>query len=93
MTYQEMRENAKKNMAPNCRVCKECNGIVCKGEIPGVGAKGNGGNGFTICIDFLSSVKIKMDTIIKMKVRILQSRCSGVISVSNFCSSSSRNET
>ncbi|NYB75016.1 alpha-hydroxy-acid oxidizing protein [Sedimentibacter hydroxybenzoicus DSM 7310] len=62
MNYNEVLQNAKEKMAPNCRVCKECNGIVCKGEIPGTGGKGNG-NAFKICVDFLSSVKIKLDTI------------------------------
>ena len=49
-------------MALNCRVCKECNGVICKGEIPGTGGKGSG-NAFKSSIDFLSSVKISMDTI------------------------------
>ena len=62
MTYQELLENARKRMAPQCRVCKECNGVVCKGEIPGTGGKGSGA-AFKICIDFLNSVKIKLDTI------------------------------
>lgn len=66
MNYQEVLENAKKKMAPNCRVCKECNGVVCKGEIPGVGGKGNG-NAFKVCIDYLASVKIKLDTIYENK--------------------------
>jgi isopentenyl diphosphate isomerase/L-lactate dehydrogenase-like FMN-dependent dehydrogenase len=62
MTYQELLENARKKMAPQCRVCKECNGVVCKGEIPGTGGKGSGA-AFKICLDFLYSVKIKLDTI------------------------------
>lgn len=62
MTYQELLENARKKMAPNCRVCKECNGIVCKGEIPGTGGKGNG-RAFTESVEFLASVKINLDTI------------------------------
>lgn len=62
MTYQELLKNARSKMAPQCRVCKECNGVVCKGEIPGTGGKGSGA-AFKICLDFLSSVKIKLDTI------------------------------
>lgn len=62
MNYQELLEKAREKMAPNCRVCKECNGVVCKGEIPGTGGKGNG-NAFKVCVDFLASVKINMDTI------------------------------
>jgi 4-hydroxymandelate oxidase len=64
MDYKELLDRARKKMAPNCRVCKECNGVVCKGEIPGTGGKGNG-NAFKACIDFLASVKINMDTIYK----------------------------
>lgn len=62
MNYQEVLENAKIRMAPNCRVCKVCNGIVCRGEIPGVGGKGSG-NGFTVCNEFLSSIKLNMDVL------------------------------
>ncbi|HKM02210.1 MAG TPA: alpha-hydroxy-acid oxidizing protein [Sedimentibacter sp.] len=64
MNYQELLNSAREKMAPNCRVCKECNGLVCKGEIPGTGGKGNG-NAFKICVDFLASVKINLDTIYK----------------------------
>ena len=64
MNYQELLNRAREKMAPNCRVCRECNGIACKGEIPGTGGKGNG-NAFKVCIDFLASVKINMDTIYK----------------------------
>lgn len=66
MTYQEVLANAKKNMAPNCRVCRECNGIVCRGEIPGVGGKGTG-NAFTVNYEYLSKIKINMDTIYENK--------------------------
>lgn len=40
MTYQEVLENARKRMAPRCRVCPECNGIACKGVMPGPAGKG-----------------------------------------------------
>ena len=36
MTYQEIWDKARSVMGPNCRVCPECNGKACKGEIPGV---------------------------------------------------------
>ncbi len=62
MTYQELLSAARKNMSPKCRVCPECNGIACKGELPGVGGYGNG-RGFTNCVEFLRQLKIEMDTI------------------------------
>jgi len=66
MNYQELLESAREKIAPQCRVCKECNGVVCRGEIPGTGGKGSGA-AFKICLDFLSSVKIKLDTIYENK--------------------------
>ena len=29
-------------MSLKCRECKECNGIACRGEIPGLGGKDTG---------------------------------------------------
>lgn len=66
MTYQEVLANAKTNMAPKCRVCKECNGLACRGEIPGVGGKGTG-NAFVVNYEYLSKIKINMDTIYENK--------------------------
>ena len=66
MTYQEVLANAKKNMAPNCRVCRECNGLACRGEIPGTGGKGTG-NSFVINYAYLAGIKINMDTIYENK--------------------------
>lgn len=62
MEYREILENARKVMAPNCRVCRECNGVACRGEIPGTGGKGTG-SAFTHSYKFLASVKIHMDLI------------------------------
>jgi isopentenyl diphosphate isomerase/L-lactate dehydrogenase-like FMN-dependent dehydrogenase len=62
MTYEELRKNARKNMAPTCRVCRECDGVACRGEIPGVGGKGTGGAFVRNC-EMLARVKINMDLI------------------------------
>lgn len=66
MTYEEILTEARRNMAPKCRVCKECNGQACRGEIPGVGGKGTG-NSFVANYAFLSRIKINMDTIYENK--------------------------
>lgn len=66
MTYQDVLESAKKNMAPKCRVCRECNGIACRGEIPGVGGKGTGSS-FIRNYEALGKVKINMDLIYENK--------------------------
>lgn len=41
MTYQEVLDCARKRMAPRCKVCPECNGIACKGVMPGPAGKGS----------------------------------------------------
>lgn len=62
MTYRELLENAKKNMAPKCRVCRECNGVSCRGEIPGTGGIGTGSS-FMRNYDALAKIKVNMDLI------------------------------
>ena len=62
MNYREMLDKARQNMKPKCRVCPECNGIACRGELPGTGGYGNG-RSFTVCREYLKSVKICMDTL------------------------------
>jgi 4-hydroxymandelate oxidase len=62
MTLEEIRENARKIMAPNCRVCPVCDGRACRGEIPGVGAMGDGSS-WSACTEFLRRVRLNMDTV------------------------------
>lgn len=66
MDYNEIRENAKEILAPLCLVCKECNGVACRGWVPGVGAKGTG-NSFIRNYDYLQQVKLVMDMIYEGK--------------------------
>ncbi|NCB51650.1 MAG: alpha-hydroxy-acid oxidizing protein [Clostridia bacterium] len=62
MTMNEIWENARGRMAPNCQVCKECNGVACKGKLPGVGAAGDASS-WTACMEFLKQVKLNLDTV------------------------------
>ncbi len=62
MTYEEVLIKAKEVLAPKCRVCKICDGVACKGEIPGVGAVGNG-SAFIDCRKYLDKIKIQMDAV------------------------------
>ncbi|WP_432661852.1 alpha-hydroxy-acid oxidizing protein [Wukongibacter baidiensis] len=61
MDYKKLLENAKKNIE-TCRVCPQCNGKACRGEIPGVGGKATG-SGFIRNYEELRKVKINMDTL------------------------------
>ena len=62
MNYQDVIENAKKNIGPRCHVCKECNGRACKGVIPGPGGKGTG-LGFIRNYADLKKIALQMDTL------------------------------
>ena len=62
MTYQELLKNAKERITPQCRVCRECDGIACRGEIPGMGGKGTG-RAFIHNYEALAAVKLRMDVI------------------------------
>ncbi len=42
MNYSEVLANARGNIGPYCKACPVCNGVACKNQIPGPGAKGNG---------------------------------------------------
>ena len=42
MTYQEILENARKDIGTYCKACPVCNGRACGNQIPGPGAKGVG---------------------------------------------------
>ena len=66
MQYSDILNNARDIIGKKCRVCKECNGIVCKGEIPGVGGKYTG-EGFKVNYEKLKEIKINMDTIYEFK--------------------------
>ncbi|MDD3705897.1 MAG: alpha-hydroxy-acid oxidizing protein [Clostridiaceae bacterium] len=66
MNYNDVLEKAKSQIGSKCRVCRECNGIACRGEIPGVGGKGSG-NGFIRNYEKLNEIKLNMDTIYEFK--------------------------
>ena len=64
MNYQEVKEIAKKQMGPYCKVCPVCNGIACKGVIPGPGGKGSG-DVFVRNHKAFQDIKVNMNTLYK----------------------------
>lgn len=66
MDYKDVIENAKKNIGLYCKVCPECNGIACRGKIPGVGGKSTG-IGFIRNYEDIRKVKLNMDTFYDFK--------------------------
>ncbi len=62
MNYNDVLKKAKEKLAPHCNVCRECDGVYCRGKVPGVGGKGTG-QGFIRSYKYLANVKVEMDTI------------------------------
>lgn len=66
MTYQEVLENARKKKPEKCRVCRECNGLACRGEVPGMGGKGTG-EAFVRSVEKLREITLNMDVLYENK--------------------------
>jgi 4-hydroxymandelate oxidase len=58
----EVRKKAKELMNGRCRMCPECDGRACAGEVPGMGAAGTGGS-FKNAYSALAGVKLNMRVI------------------------------
>jgi isopentenyl diphosphate isomerase/L-lactate dehydrogenase-like FMN-dependent dehydrogenase len=59
---QDVRKIARERMKGFCKVCKECDGRACSGEVPGMGALGTGAS-FRSNIEALADYKLRMRTI------------------------------
>ncbi|MEI6857691.1 alpha-hydroxy-acid oxidizing protein [Psychrilyobacter sp.] len=42
MNLKEIKNNAREKMKGVCAICRECNGVWCRGMVPGMGGAGNG---------------------------------------------------
>lgn len=49
-----------KQLCTKCKVCPVCNGIACKGQVPGPGGKGSGAS-FIRNVEKLKEIKLVMD--------------------------------
>lgn len=84
MTLEEVLQQAKQRSA-KCRVCPVCNGLACKGEIPGLGGKGSGRT-FIRNVEKLRDVKIQMDVLVENKEIDTSSTLFGhTVSLPVFC--------
>lgn len=66
MTYQEILENARKDIGKYCKACPVCNGKACSNLIPGPGAKGVGDNAIRNYSKW-QDIRINMDTLVENK--------------------------
>ena len=62
MDMKTLRALAKEKISPACRVCPSCNGVACRGEIPGMGGVGTG-RAFQNNVEALQNIKLQMRTI------------------------------
>jgi isopentenyl diphosphate isomerase/L-lactate dehydrogenase-like FMN-dependent dehydrogenase len=60
--YKELMNIAREKLYPWCRVCPECNGEACAGEVPGFGGIGSG-NSFKNNYKALGAYKLNMRTL------------------------------
>lgn len=66
MNYEEVLVNARTCMGEYCKACNECNGKVCKNQIPGPGAKGIGDTAIRN-YDKWKEIRVNMDTLTENK--------------------------
>jgi len=62
MDLKEIHERAREKFKGACRVCPQCNGRACAGEMPGIGGIGTGAS-FMANFDSLSRIKVNLRTI------------------------------
>lgn len=62
LTYADVMTKAREVLYPVCRVCPECNGVACAGEVPGLGGIGSG-TAFRNNYTALERVQLKMRTV------------------------------
>lgn len=62
MDIKTIRETAKEKLKGFCRVCPQCNGIVCASEVPGMGGAGTG-TSFISNVEALNLWRFNMRTI------------------------------
>lgn len=59
---QDLVDAARERLKGYCRVCKFCDGLACRGEVPGMGGAGYG-MGFVNNITALAGIKLNLRTI------------------------------
>lgn len=66
MDLKSLRKAARERLKGYCRVCPSCNGVVCAGEVPGMGGVGTGSS-FTANTEALADWRLNMRTIHAVK--------------------------
>ena len=62
MNMKTVRQTAREKLKGYCRVCPECNGKACAGEVPGMGGAGTGAS-FKNNVEALAAFRLNMRTL------------------------------
>jgi isopentenyl diphosphate isomerase/L-lactate dehydrogenase-like FMN-dependent dehydrogenase len=61
LTYADVMKEAREKLFPRCRVCPECDGWACSGEVPGFGGVGTGAS-FRANVESLAKLHLHLRT-------------------------------
>jgi 4-hydroxymandelate oxidase len=61
LTYAEVMKVAREKLYPRCRVCPECDGWACSGEVPGFGGVGSGAS-FRANVESMAKLQLHLRT-------------------------------
>lgn len=78
------KETMMERTTPLCKQCPVCNGIACRGQIPGLGGIGQG-NSFIQNVAALQGIKLNMDVLNNVKEIDTQVELFGVMSDVPIC--------
>lgn len=76
MNGEEIRIKTRENMKGYCRACKRCDGVMCAGEVPGMGGTGTG-NSFKANIEALDKLRVELKTLHNVTEPNLKTRILG----------------
>ena len=62
MNYSDVLANARECIGKYCKACPVCNGVACKNQIPGPGAKGVGDTAIRNYNKW-ADIRVNMDTL------------------------------
>lgn len=62
MDWKTLQANAREKFRGACRVCRVCNGVVCAGEVPGMGGIGTGAS-FQRNVSALAEYRLNLRTV------------------------------
>lgn len=62
MNWQEIQDRAREKLNPVCKVCPVCNGVACRGQMPGMGSPGTGAS-FINNFQALAEYKLNLHTL------------------------------